>query len=226
MNRISLLLSAIVLVIPLLAGTPALPAEAAESPEQQSGHYGISFAVAVVPFVGGASGPTTLISDTDYKDTFDTGYGGRVEFFYDGSHGWRFYLGGVYNQWKGKFFQGGEFSEGAQFDDFNLAGIYLGAKYRFNRESNMRPYLLGNLGVVSLSEVNVTVNGNKRPYWNQTYRDYLDLGVGVEYGLTKRIALFIDVRLEIFGKPDSVDFIAAATSGSTLPVNFGIDYRF
>jgi hypothetical protein len=194
---------------------------------QQTSKYGISLALAVVPFVGGDSGPTTPISATDYKDTFDTGYGGRIEIFYDLVNGWRFYLGGVYNKWEGQFFQGGEFPNGAKFDDFSMAGFYIGVKYRFNREARIRPYLLGNLGLVSLSSVDVTVNGNKIPYWDQTYRDYLDLGAGIEYGLTNKVTLFLDIRLEAFGKPDSANFpIAEATGGQTLPITFGIDYRF
>ena len=46
--------------------------------------YGISAAVAIVPFFGGSqSGPETLVSDTNYQDTFETGYGWRLEGFYE-----------------------------------------------------------------------------------------------------------------------------------------------
>ena len=214
----------------LMVSQPGKHVAAREAPDHnqhQPGMYGISLAVAAVPFIGGDSGPTTLISETNYKDTFDTGYGARAELFYDLSRGWRFCLGGVYNRWEGQFFQGGEFPQGAQFDDFSLAGLYAGAKYRFNRAKSWRPYVLGNFGIVSLSEVTVTVNGSKQPYWYQTYRDYLDLGVGIEYGLTPRFALYADVRLSFFGKPNSANgIIAEATGGQTLPISFGVAYRF
>lgn len=82
--------------------------------------------MAVLPFIGGESGPETLISDTKYYDTFDTGYGGR-----------------------------------------------------FRRQSKMRPYFLGSLGIVNLSSIDVTVDGEKMANWNQTVRDYLEMGVGI-----------------------------------------------
>ena len=212
---------------PAVHDTPGFAAEASTSGMQQKSKYGVSFALAVLPFIGGDSGPTTPISATHYQDTFNTGYGGRIEIFYDRTDAWRFYLGGVYNKWQGQFFQGGEFPNGAQFDDFSMAGVYIGAKYRFNKTSRIRPYLLGNFGLVSMSSVDVTVNGNKIPYWDQTYRDYLDLGTGIEYGLTNKVALYLDIRLEFFGKPNSANFpIAEPTGGTSLPITFGIDYRF
>ena len=208
-------------------GASAFSDQDTASKAKPQSKYGISFALAAVPFIGGESGPTTLVSDTKYQDTFDTGYGGRLEIFADRSSGWRFCLGGIYNQWKGAYFKGGEFPQGAQFDDFSLAGFYIGTKYRFNRASTVRPYVLGNLGLVSLSSVDVTVNGNKIAYWDQTYRDVLDLGAGIEYGLSPKTAIYVDIRLELFGKPDSAySFMAEATGGQALPISFGIDFRF
>ena len=229
MPKKTLLLFTIVVAFiwPAAYDTSGFAAEENPSGMQQESKYGISFALAVLPFVGGDSGPTTPISETDYKDTFDTGYGGRIEIFYDWTEEWRFYLGGVYNRWKGQFFIGGEFPNGAQFDDFSMAGVYIGAKYRFNRESRLRPYILGNLGIVSMSSLDVTVNGNKIPYWDQTIRDYLDIGAGIEYALTNKVAVYLDIRLEAFGKPDSANYpIAEATGGQSLPITFGIDCRF
>ena len=136
-------------------------------------------------------------------------------------------MGIVHNQWDGKFFRGGEFPNGAQFDDFSLTGVYLGLKLRFRQDSRLRPYLLGNFGIVKLSSIDVTVNGNEIPYWDSTYRDYLDLGAGIEYRLTDNVALFLDARLELFGKPDSANpLISDATGASAFPITFGIDYKF
>ena len=55
----------------------------------------------------------------------------------------------------------------------------------------------------------------------------MELGVGLEYGLTKSMALYLDVRLELFGKPDSaMSFMAEATDGSALPIRVGVNYQF
>jgi hypothetical protein len=89
------------------------------------------------------------------------------------------------------------------------------------------PYALGNIGIVRLSSVAVTVNGSSIPYWDSTYRDYLDLGGGVEYRLTDKSAIFVDIRLESFGKPDRANFpIAEASGGSALPMTFEFDITF
>lgn len=53
------------------------------------------------------------------------------------------------------------------------------------------------------------------------------MGFGIEYGLTKRLALYLDIRLELFGIPDSaMSFMAAATDGQALPVSIGLNYQF
>jgi hypothetical protein len=200
------------------------------TPTQKGMKFGVSLALAVVPFEpagGGDSGPETPLSTTKYKDTFDMGWGGRVEGFYDWTPTLRGQVGIVHNRWKGKHFTGGEFPNGADFGDFNLTALYIGLKYRFLPASRLRPYILGNIGVASLSSVDVTFNGSTRSYWSQTYRDYLDIGTGVEYRLTDHIGVYLDVRLEVFGKPNSdLGYIADATGGHSLPVTIGLDFSF
>jgi len=74
------------LIIICIVGLGRLSLAADESPNDtpQLKKYGISAAVAVVPFFGGSqSGPETPISDTNYQDTFETGYGWRLEGFYE-----------------------------------------------------------------------------------------------------------------------------------------------
>jgi hypothetical protein len=43
--------------------------------------------------IGGVSGPTTYVSETNSKDTFETGSGAHAEFFYDWSWGLAFLPG-------------------------------------------------------------------------------------------------------------------------------------
>ncbi len=120
-----------------IVGLGRLSLAADESPKDtpQVNKYGVSASVAIVPFSGGSqSGPETLISDTNYQDTFETGYGWRLEGFYEWTPAQRAILGIVHNQWDGKFSTGGEFPNGAQFDDFSLTGIYIGLKFRFRQD--------------------------------------------------------------------------------------------
>jgi opacity protein-like surface antigen len=209
-------------------GRLSLAADASPNDTPEVKKYGVSATLARVTFFGGSqSGPETLISDTNYQDTFETGYGLRLEGFYEWTPTLRAILGIVHNQWDGKFFRGGEFPGGAQFDDFSLTGVYIGLKLRFRQNSRLRPFLLGNFGIVRLSSIDVTVSGSEIPYWDSTYRDYFDLGTGIEYRLTDKVALSLDARLELFGKPDSANPpISDATGASAYSITFGIDYKF
>lgn len=43
----------------------------------------------------------------------------------------------------------------------------------------------------------------------------------------KKTAMYLDIRLELFGKPDSaMSYMAEATGGSVLPISFGVKYQF
>jgi hypothetical protein len=53
-----------------------------EHPERRK--FGISTALAIVPFVGGDSGPVTPISETRYEDTFDSVLAGALSSFATG----------------------------------------------------------------------------------------------------------------------------------------------
>jgi hypothetical protein len=216
-------------VIICIVGLSRLSLAAEESPNDtpEVKKYGIGAAVAIVSFSGGSqSGPQTPLSDTNYQDTFETGHGLRLEGFYEWTPGISVILGLIHDEWDGKFFRGGEFPNGAQFDDFSLTGVYIGLKRRFKRDSRFRPFLVGNFGIVRLSSINVTVNGSEIPYWDSRLRDYLDLGVGIESDLTDNVAFFMDVRLVVFGRPESVNPpISLATGATPLQITFGIDYK-
>jgi len=55
----------------------------------------------------------------------------------------------------------------------------------------------------------------------------LEIGIGLEYGLTKRLALYLDMRLQLFGKLDSaIHFMAETKGGALLPISIGLNYRF
>ena len=205
----------------LLAGRPALAAEAAQSAPS----YGIGVGAFVSQFVGGESGPETFLSDTSYTDTFNTGGGLRFEVFREFSEGMRGQVGLVYARWGGKFFTGGEFPAGAQFDDFSLYGAYFGGTvFMGGPTQGFQPYILGNLGLVYLSSLNVVSGGTTIPYWSGNWRDYLELGVGVARKMGNG-RLTLDLRLQAFGKPNSATYpIAEPTGGQSLL--FGIGYEW
>jgi hypothetical protein len=185
---------------------------------------GVSVSAFTAPFIGGDSGPETLLSPTYYQDTFGTGTGVHLEGFHDFGPMLRGQLGYVYTRWPGKNFTGGEFPAGASFSDFSLTGLYVGLKVRFLEDSRIHPFVLGNLGVVRLSSVDVNVGGVTSPYWGQTYRDYIELGTGLEYRFTREVAVYVDLRLESFGKPKSENPpISDATGGSSLTGSIGLD---
>lgn len=190
--------------------------------------YGISVGAFVSTFFGGGqSGPQTPVSDTLYSDTFETGGGFRIEGYRNFDSGWRGQVGLVHSQWSGKYFAGGEFPSGAQFGDFSLNGIYLGGRYAWERTSRWMPYVVGNLGVVQLSSLTVETGGTTIPYWSGNWRDYLELGVGVAWKLDSRQALTADLRLQVFGKPESANYpIAEATGGTAVMFNVGYEWGF
>jgi len=195
-----------------------------EVPVRPSG-YGVAAVAFLSSFIGGESGPETPLSDTAYSDTFQTGGGARVEGYRDFGSGWRAQVGLVHARWRGAYFVGGEFPSGAQFGDFSLTGIYVGGRIASDRTSGLVPYVLGNLGLVRLSSLSVQSGGATIPYWSDTWRDYLELGAGVAWPLRGASAITVDVRLQAFGKPTSVNFpIAEATGGQTLLLNVGYEW--
>jgi hypothetical protein len=205
----------------LCALLAAAPLQAEDVGPSRYGFAGGAFASS---FIGGDSGPTTPLSDTRYSDTFGTGFGLRLEAFRNYDSGWRAQVGLVYAGWGGQHFTGGEFPAGAQFGDFSLADFYIGGRYPARGGTGYQPYVLGNLGLVYLSELSVVSGGSTIPYWAGNWRDYLELGVGVARR-TGGGTWTLDVRLQTFGAPESATWpIGEATAGTSLL--FGVGYEW
>jgi len=178
-------------------------------------------------FGGSQSGPATAISDTRYQDTFEPGTGIRIDAGLDVNDTLRGVVGIVHSRWGGKTFRGGEFPAGARFSDLNLTAVYLGARLRFLPGAPVRPYVLGNLGLAGLSSVTVDRGSGPTPYWKSTLRDYLEFGGGLEYPVAGGFSLTADLRLQVFGKPDSASgLIAEATGGVALIGQVGFEVRW
>jgi hypothetical protein len=211
----------IALFLCVLLAAPSF-AQDAQRPAQRDG-----FAVGAFlsQFIGGDSGPVTLLSETMYPDTFSTGGGLRLEVYREFESGWRGQLGLVYSAWRGKFFTGGEFPTGAQFGDFSLAGVYVGGRYAIGGGERYQPYVLGNLGLVYLSELEVHSGGQTIPYWTGNWRDYFELGIGAARKTGGGGRLTMDVRFQIFGAPEAATWpIAAATGGISFLLGIGYEW--
>lgn len=196
----------------------ALPAPAA-------GPYGISFSGAGIPFVSGD------VADAEgspaYKDTFDTGWGGRIELYYDFTPTLRGQIGGTYQVWSGQEVQ--IFGLPAQFDDLKMWAIFLGGKYRFLPGSAFRPYLVGDVGIAQRDAVDVTIPIGKTVFWDKTTTYFADLGLGFEFMVTPNLGIYLDARAQIFGKPDEALIASPSVQGDppiSVPISLGLNYNF
>jgi hypothetical protein len=193
-------------------------------PPQES-KYGISAGAFLSSMIGCCSGPETPLSETAYSDTFETGGGVRIEVYRNYSRAWRGQVGLVHTRWGGKYFVGGEFPAGAQFGDFSLSGIYLGGRFASERTSGVRPYAIGNLGIVRLSSLSVESGGATIPYWSGNWTSYAEVGAGVAWQHGHGRALTVDLRLQVFGAPESANYpIAEATGGGSLLLGVGYEW--
>lgn len=195
----------------------ALPASAA-------GPYGLSISGAGIPFVSGDAG--TGVGAPEYADAFGTGWGARIEVYYDFTPSLRGQFGGTYQRWGGE-----ELSDiGAQFDDLKLWALYIGGKYRFLPGSKFRPYLVADVGYASLDSVDVstlTPPIGTVSYWDKTGTYLVDAGLGAEYMVTPNVGIFIDVRGQMFGGPDKgVVPTADADAGISVPISAGVNINF
>jgi len=211
----------VVFVCAMLAAAPSQ----AQDPTQPASRYGITAGAFASRFIGGDSGPVTPLSETLYSDTFSSGLGLRLEVYRNFDSGWRGQVGLVYAKWDGEYFVGGEFPAGAQFGNFSLSGIYVGGRSPVGRGAGFHPYVLGNLGLVYLSELSVVSGGATIPYWSGNWRDYLELGAGVARR-TGGGTLTVDVRLQVFGQPEAATWpIGAATTGTSLLLGVGYEWE-
>lgn len=208
-------------ILCMLVGVAPALAQDSSSPTRT---YGFATGVFVSSILRGNSGSTTGFSESNYDDTFGTGAGLRLEGFRNFSSEARAHVGLVYTRWPGKFFTGGAFPAGAQFDDFSLAGPYLGGRATFGSWGGFQPYLLANVGAVYLSSLTVQSGGATIPYWDGSWQEYFEAGVGVARK-TGSGTLTFDLRLQDFGRPKSANSpIADATVG--LMLLFGVGYEW
>ena len=173
----------------------------------------------VSPFVHGeaGSGPGA----PDYKDVFDTGFGGSLEL------SWRFcnyfsLLGGIgYENYNGKTFQD------ISFDDFKVIPLYLGGKFHIlSKDSKWNPYVRIDAGAAHLSSVDISFAGLEGRYWNSSWVFLFDIGGGVEYRF-KKWGIGLEVLPRYLGKPDSaLGRPSDAKSSWTIPIRLGVSYHF
>lgn len=209
-----LILCALACAGPALAQEPAAP----RSP------YGIAAGVFATSMLRGNAGTTTGLSEVNYEDAFGTGAGLRLEGFREFTSEARGQIGLVYVRWPGKSFTGGAFPAGAQYDDFSVAGPYIGGRATYGSFGGFEPYLLANVGAVYLSSLTVQSGGATIPYWASSWKEYFEAGIGVARK-TGSGTLTFDIRLTNFGAPKAVD-PAIAEATSVLSVYLGVGYEW
>jgi outer membrane protein W len=208
----------------------ALPASAA-------GPYGLSFSGAGIPFVSGD------VADAEgspaYKDAFDTGWGGRVELYYDFTPSLRGQFGGTYQVFSGQDVD--LLGLPVQFEDLEVWAIYLGGKYRFLPGSKFRPYLVGDVGYAQRQAVDIALSqdlvvggqvfpaGSTVAFWDDTGTYFADLGLGFEFMVTPNLGIYLDARAQIFGTPDEALIATPSVEGDppiSVPISLGLNFNF
>jgi len=190
------------------------------------GTGGISFSAAVVPIGSGDAGDSIrwVGGAPKQDDAFDTGWGLRVEPYYDFTSLIRGQFGFAYNSWSGKNYGG------VNFDDLKMITYYIGVKIRFLPNSKIRPYVVADIGGASISGVKVSgpgVPGGQTQYWDSTNTLFLDIGGGVEFNVAPKVSLFIDIRAQGTGEPKSAASPASDSDGITsFPISAGVNITF
>ena len=173
----------------------------------------------VSPFIHGEAGKGP--GAPDYKDAFDTGFGGGMEL------SWRFcnyfsLLGGIgYENYDGKTHQD------ISFDDLKVIPLYLGGKFHIlPRDSRWNPYVKVDMGAAHLSSVDISFMTLEGRYWDSSWVFLFDIGGGVEYRF-KQWGIGLEVLPRYLGKPDSALSPPSDAKGSwTIPIRLGVSYHF
>jgi opacity protein-like surface antigen len=196
-------------------------------PVAAAGTGGISVSSAAVPMGAGDAGNGAGWVGYDppaYNDAYEAGVAVRVEPYYDFTPLVRGQFGGAYNVWGGKTFRG------VTFGDLKITTYYVGVKIRFLPNSNIRPYVVADLGAAHISGVDVVgpgVPGGRAQYWGSTTTGFLDIGGGVEFKVAPKVSLFLDIRAQGTGKPDSKYPPGSDADGvGSLPISAGINIAF
>lgn len=197
---------------------------AAPEPASAAGG-GISLSAAVVPIGAGDAG--SGFGAPEYNDAFDTGWTARIEPYFDFTPMIRGQFGVAYNRWSGKTFN--SLGTPIAFGDLKMTSYYVGIKVRFLPRSNVRPYVVADIGGAHLSSVDAGVSGGPRqPYWGSTTTGFVDIGGGVEFQASPKVSFFIDIRAQGTGKPDSksTTLNSDADGVGSLPISAGVNISF
>jgi len=173
----------------------------------------------ISPFISGEAGSGS--GAPDYRDAFDTGIGGGVEF------SWRFcnrfsLLGGVgYENYNGKTHQD------ISFDDLKVIPLYLGGKsHILPKDSRWNPYLKVDLGAAHLSSLDISYESLKGRYWDSSWVFLVEAGGGLEYRFG-RWGIGLEVLPRYLGKPHSaLGYPSKAERSWTIPVKLGLGFYF
>ena len=173
----------------------------------------------ISPFISGEAGRGP--GAPDYRDAFDSGIGGGMEF------SWRFsnrlsLLGGIgYENHDGKTHQD------ISFDDLKVIPLYLGGKFHIlPKDSRWNPYIKMDVGTAYLSSVDISFQSLEGRYWDTSWVFLFEVGGGLEYRL-KKWGIGLEILPRYLGKPDSALRRPSDAKGSwTIPIRLGVSYHF
>jgi len=194
----------------------------ATSASGAGGTGGISFSAGLTPIGNGDAGSGS--GAPTYNDAYDTGWTGRIEPYYDINPLVRGQVGVAYNQWGGKTFSS------VQFEDLKVLTYYVGVKYRFRPNFNIRPYIVGDIGAAHIYGVRIFlpgVPGAQSQYWNNSTTVFFDLGGGVEFYIAPKVSCFLDIRAQWTGVPSSAHPPNSDSNGiDGFPITAGVNFTF
>jgi len=198
----------------------------ATSASGESGTGGISLSAAVVPSGAGDAGQDSGWLNNNapkQNDAFDTGWGVRIEPYYDFTSLVRGQFGVAYNEWGGKTFNR------VTFEDLKITTYYVGVKIRFRPNTNIRPYVVSDIGVANIGGVKVSGSGvpvGRSQYWESTTTAFFDIGGGVEFNVAPKVSFFLDMRVQATGEPNS-PFPSGESAGiGSIPISAGVNFTF
>jgi opacity protein-like surface antigen len=198
----------------------------ATSAPAAGGTGGVSLSAALVPIGAGDAGDDSgwVGGVPEQDEAFNTGWGVRIEPFYDFNSMIRGQAGVAYNRWGGKSFGN------VKFEDLKITTYYVGVKIRFLPDSNIRPYVVTDIGAASIGGVKVSGTGvpvGAEQYWNRTTTVFLDIGGGVEFQVSPKVSFFLDMRIQATGEPDSANPPGSDADGiGSIPISAGVNIAF
>lgn len=171
-------------------------------------------------FISGDAGSGT--DAPNYSSAFEPGFGVGIEGDFKPAHSsLSYHLGVAYMDFNGDTYKG------IKFDNLTYTDLYAGVKWHFfESKSKVDSYVRCDLGVSFMEKVKIDYKGLDVDYWDKTTGWMIGAGLGTTYMWTEHLGGFLEVNFRYRQAPDENFSAADADSNLTMPIMFGIEYRF